>query len=54
MVEAIHTVTYSFIWKVSHREWRGLRVLQVVRKISGPEVEEIMGYWRKLHNEHHS
>ena len=26
----------------------------MVRKISGSEVEEITGYWRKLHNEHHS
>ena len=26
----------------------------MVRKVSGPEVEEITGYWRKLRNEHHS
>jgi hypothetical protein len=29
-------------------------VLQVVRKVSGPEVEKITGYWRKLRNEQHS
>jgi hypothetical protein len=50
MVAVIQNVTYSSSWK--GMTWT--EGVQVVRNITGPEVEEIMGYWRKLRNEHHS
>jgi hypothetical protein len=35
-------------WSLTSRKERGLRVL---RKIFGPKRDEVMGEWRKLHNE---
>jgi hypothetical protein len=37
----------------SRREEHGLRVFEnkVLRRISGPKVDEVRGEWRRLHNE---
>ena len=41
--------TYLFILREEHR----LRVFEnrVLRRIFGPEMDEVIGKWRKLHNE---
>jgi hypothetical protein len=40
-------------WLLTLREKHGLRVFEnrVLRRISGPKKNEIIGDWRKLHNE---
>jgi len=40
-------------WSLTLREERGLRVFdnRVLRRIFGPERDEVTGEWRKLHNE---
>jgi hypothetical protein len=40
-------------WSPTLREERGLRVFEnrVLRRIFGPKREEVVGEWRKLHNE---
>jgi hypothetical protein len=41
-------------WSQALREERRLRVFwnRVLRRICGPESDEVTGEWRKLHNEH--
>jgi hypothetical protein len=41
------------IWSVKLREEHRLRVFEnrVLRRIFGPERDEVTGGWRKLHNE---
>jgi hypothetical protein len=43
----------SLTQSVTLREGHGLRVLQnrVPRRIFGPKREEVVGGWRRLHNE---
>jgi hypothetical protein len=40
-------------WLLTLREERRLRVFEnrVLRRIFGPRRDEVMGEWRKLHNE---
>jgi hypothetical protein len=40
-------------WSLTLREERRLRVFEnrVLRRIFGPKRDEVMGEWRKLHNE---
>jgi hypothetical protein len=40
-------------WSLTLREERKLRVFEnmVVRRIFGPRRDEVMGEWRRLHNE---
>jgi hypothetical protein len=40
-------------WSLTLREDKRLRVLEnrVLRRIFGPKRDEVMGDWRKLHNE---
>jgi len=40
-------------WSLTLREERGLRVFEnrVLRRIFGPKWNEVIGEWRKLHNE---
>jgi hypothetical protein len=40
-------------WSLTQREEHRLRVFEnrVLRRISGPKRDEVMGEWRKLHNE---
>jgi hypothetical protein len=40
-------------WSLTLREERGLRVFEnrVLRRIFGPERDEVTGEWRRLHNE---
>jgi hypothetical protein len=40
-------------WSLTLREERWLRVFEngVLRRIFGPKRDEVMGEWRKLHNE---
>ena len=40
-------------WSLTLREERRLRVFEnrVLRKLFGPESDEVTGDWRKLHNE---
>jgi hypothetical protein len=40
-------------WSLILREERRLRVFEnrVLRRIFGPKRQEVIGYWRKLHNE---
>ena len=40
-------------WSLTLREERKLRVFEnmVLRRIFGPRTEEVMGEWRRLHNE---
>jgi hypothetical protein len=40
-------------WPVTLREEHRLRVFEsrVLRRIFGPKREEVMGGWRRLHNE---
>jgi len=40
-------------WSLTLRKKRGLRVFEnrVLRKIFGPNRDEVTGEWRKLHNE---
>jgi hypothetical protein len=40
-------------WALTLREEHRLRVFEnrVLRRIFGPERDEVMGEWRKLHNE---
>jgi len=40
-------------WSLTLREERKLRVFEnmVLRRIFGPRMEEVMGEWRRLHNE---
>jgi len=40
-------------WSLTLREERRLRVFEnrVLRKVFGPERDEVTGEWRKLHNE---
>jgi hypothetical protein len=40
-------------WSLTLREVHRLRVLEnrVLRRIFGPRRDEVMGEWRKLHNE---
>jgi hypothetical protein len=42
-------------WSVTLREEHRLRVFdyRVLRRIFGPRRDEVMGDWRKLHNEEH-
>jgi PAS domain-containing protein len=42
-------------WSLTLREGHGLRVYEnrVLRRIFGPKREEVMGEWKKLHNEEH-
>ena len=47
-------VLYGFeTWSLTLREERELRVFEnmVLRRIFGPRRDEVMGEWRKLHNE---
>jgi hypothetical protein len=41
------------IWSLTFREEHRLRVFEnrVLRRIFGPKKDEVMGEWRKLHNE---
>jgi hypothetical protein len=41
------------IWSLTLREEHRLRVFEnrVLRRILGPNRDEVMGEWRKLHNE---
>ena len=40
-------------WSLTLREKHGLRVLgnRMLRRIFGPKRDEVIGEWRKLHNE---
>jgi hypothetical protein len=40
-------------WSLTLREEHRLRVFEkrVLRRIFGPKRDEVMGYWRRLHNE---
>jgi len=40
-------------WSLTSREERKLRVFEnkVLRRIFGPRRDEVMGKWRRLHNE---
>jgi hypothetical protein len=40
-------------WSLTLREERRLRMLEngVLRRIFGPKRDEVMGEWRRLHNE---
>jgi hypothetical protein len=40
-------------WSLALREEHKLRVVdnRVLRKVSGPKRDEVVGGWRKLHNE---
>jgi hypothetical protein len=40
-------------WSLTLREEHGLRVFEnrVLRRIFGPKRDDVMGDWRKLHNE---
>ena len=40
-------------WSLTLREKRSLRVFdnRVLKRIFGPEKDEVTGEWRKLHNE---
>jgi hypothetical protein len=40
-------------WSLTLREEHRLKVFEnrVLRKIFGPKMDEVMGEWRKLHNE---
>jgi len=40
-------------WSLTLREERRLRVFEnrVLRRVFGPKRDEVIGYWRKLHNE---
>ena len=40
-------------WSLTPREERKLRVFEntVLRRICGPRRDEVMGEWRRLHNE---
>jgi hypothetical protein len=40
-------------WSLTLREKHGLRVFEnrVLRRIFGPERDDVTGEWRKLHNE---
>jgi hypothetical protein len=42
-------------WSLTLREERRLRVFEnrVLRRIFGPKRDEVLGEWRKLHNEEH-
>jgi hypothetical protein len=47
-------VLYGYeIWSVALREEHRLRVFEnrVLRRIFGPKNDEVIGGWRKLHNE---
>jgi hypothetical protein len=47
-------VLYGFkTWSLTVREEHKLRVFEnrVLRRIFGPKRDEVMGGWRKLHNE---
>jgi hypothetical protein len=47
-------VTYGCeTWSLTLREERGLKVFEnrVLRRIFGPKRDEVIGEWRKLHNE---
>ena len=47
-------VLYGYeVWCVTLREERGLRVFmnRVLRRIFGPEMDEVTMEWRRLHNE---
>jgi hypothetical protein len=47
-------VSYGFeTWSLMLREEHRLRVSEnrVLRRIFGPKSDEVMGEWRKLHNE---
>jgi hypothetical protein len=43
----------QFNWSLTLKEERRLRVFEnrVLRRIFGPKRDEVMGEWRKLHNE---
>jgi hypothetical protein len=43
-------------WSLTLREEHGLRVFEkrVLRRISGQKRDEVMGGWRKMHNELHN
>jgi hypothetical protein len=41
----------SVHWSLTLREEHRLRVFEVVRGIFGPKRDEVIGGWRKLHNE---
>ena len=43
-------------WTLTLREERRLRVFEdrVLRRVFGPQRDEVTGEWRKLHNEEHS
>ena len=50
----LHVVLYGCeIWSLTFREERKLRVFEnmVLRRIFGPRRDEVMGEWRRLHNE---
>jgi len=50
-------VLYGFVtWSLTLREERRLRVFEkrVLRRIFGPRRDEVIGEWRKLHNEEHN
>jgi hypothetical protein len=42
-------------WSLTLREEHRLRVFEkrVLRNIFGPKIDEVIGGWRKLHNEEH-
>ena len=47
-------VLYGYeTWSLTLREERRLRVFEnrVLRRVFGPKREEVIGEWRKLHNE---
>ena len=41
------------IWSLTLREERGLRLFEnkVLRRMFGPEKDEVTGEWRRLHND---
>ena len=50
----LHVVLYgSETWSLTLREKRRLRVFEnsVLRRVFRPKTDEIIGEWRKLHNE---
>jgi hypothetical protein len=52
MLEGIFLI-YIYITSLTLREEHRLRVFEnrVLRRIFGPKRDEVMGEWRKLHNE---
>jgi hypothetical protein len=47
-------VLYGYeTWSLTLRDEHGLRVFEnrVLRRLFGPKSDEVMGKWRKLHNE---